>query len=219
MDQSTTFDQSRPLERTMGGSMQGLGGAAAMILAILGLVGVLPEALASVAVIAIGLSLLVEGGAVAAQYSRLLGKTAPRFATHMVGSDVTMEAMSGLAGVVLGILALLHVYEMTLLAASVLLFGGALLMASVTTAHLSEMRMRLAANENDSARVAAQEVAYADSGSEKLIGAGAVVLGILALSGLSPLPLVLVGLLGIGASVLLNGISIGGRIAEAVFRQ
>ncbi len=185
------------------------------MLAILGLIGVLPEALGSVAVSAIGLSLLAEGGSITAQYSRLLGRDAPRFPAQTISNDVTMEAMCGLAGVVLGILALLHLQEVTLLAVSVLLFGGALLMASVTNARLSEIRMRLAASQNDST---ARDTVYADSGSEMMIGAGAVVLGILALSGLNPLPLALVGVLCIGASVFLNGVSIGGRIAEAMFR-
>ncbi len=196
---------------------EGLGGAAAVVLAILGLIGVLPAALGSVAVIAIGLSLLVEGGSVAAQYSRLLDRAPANFSARLAGGDVTMEAMCGLAGIVLGILALLHLHEVALLSVSVLIFGGALLMASVTTARLSELRMRVVA-ENDRGREVAREALYSDTGSEMLMGVATVVLGILALSGLDPLPVALVGLLCIGASVLLTGVSISARIAEAMFR-
>ncbi len=118
----------------------------------------------------------------------------------------------------LGILALLHLHEVTLLAVSVLIYGGALLMASVTSARLRDLRMRLAPSDTENARAWAREMVYADTGSGMLIGATVVVLGILALSGLNALALALVSLLCIGASVLMNGVSLGGRIAEAMFR-
>src|SRR5262249_38607547 len=67
----------------------GVGGAATIVLAILGLIGILPVPLASVAVIAIGLSLLVGGGTVATQYSRLLARTEPGYAAQVVGGGMT----------------------------------------------------------------------------------------------------------------------------------
>lgn len=100
MDHAATLEQRRPMEEVIGGSMP----------------------LASIAVIAIGLSLLVGGG-------------------------MTMEALCGLAGVVLGILALLDLDPVTLVSVSVLIYGGAWLMASLATARLNEMRTRLAAAE------------------------------------------------------------------------
>jgi hypothetical protein len=62
----------------------------------------------------------------------------------------------------------------------------------------------------------ARDALYAASGSEALIGAGAIVLGILSLSGIAPLALVLVALLAIGASILLAGSSVAGRMFESV---
>jgi hypothetical protein len=212
MDQAVTLEHHRPVQEILGGSLtEGIGGAGAIVLAILGLIGILPAPLASIAVIAIGLSLLVGGGAVAAQYSRLLAKAEPRFAAELIGGGMTMEALCGLAGVVLGILALLHLEESTLLAVALLIFGGALLMGSIATARLNDLRKRLTAN-SDNAYELASEALYAASGSEVLIGAAASVLGILALSGFDPLTLTLVGLLCVGASVLFNGMSVGGSM-------
>jgi len=201
------------MEEVIGGSItEGVGGAGAIILAILGLIGILPTPLASIAVIAIGLSLLVGGGTVVAQYSRLLARTEPGYNAQIVGGGMTMEALCGLAGVVLGILALLDLDSVTLLSVSALIYGGALLMASLATARLNEMRTRLAAVEPNKAAEIAREAVYAASGSEVLIGATAVVLGILALSGIGALTLTLVALLCVGASVLVSGLSVAGKM-------
>jgi hypothetical protein len=57
-----------------------------------------------------------------------------------------------------------------------------------------------------------RDAVYAASGSDLWIGGAAVVLGILALSGFTPMTLILVALLCTGASVLLSGLSIAGRM-------
>lgn len=200
------------MEEVVGGSItEGVGGVATIVLAILGLIGILPIPLASIAVIAIGLSLLVGGGTLAAQYSRLLARTEPGYAAQVVGGGMTMEALCGLAGTVLGILALLQVKSEMLLAVAVLVYGGALLLASLATARLVEMRVRTAV-EVPSQHEWSRDAVYAASGSDVLIGAAAVVLGILALSGFGPITLTLVALLCIGASVLLSGLSVAGRM-------
>jgi len=217
MDHAQTFDERKPMGEIVGGSItEGIGGAGAVVLAILGLIGIMPVALAAIAVIAIGLSLLVGGGTIAAQYSRLLTRTEPRHVAQVVSSGMTMEGLCGLAGVVLGILALLHVNDVTLLAVSVLVFGGALLMASIATARLNDVRIRLATVDPDHTHELARDAVYAASGSEVLIGAAAAVLGILALSGFEPLTLTLIAVLCVGASILLSGLSIAGRMFWAM---
>jgi len=202
------------MEEVVGGSlMEGLGGAAAIILAILGLIGILPVPLASIAVIAIGFSLLIGGGSIAAQYTRLLTRTESPYTARIVGGGMSIEALCGIAGVVLGILALLHIKAEWLLPISALVFGGALLTASMATSRLAEMRVRPATDsytEHDWSR----DAMYAASGSDVLVGGAAVVLGILALSGFYPLTLTLIALLCIGASLLVSGLSIAGRMYE-----
>ena len=61
-----------------------------------------------------------------------------------------------------------------------------------------------------------RDTLYAASGSEALIGAGAIVLGILALAGFSPIVLILVALLAVGASILLAGSAVAGRMFESI---
>jgi len=215
MERAETFDEVRPMEGVAIGSFtEGIGGAGAVVLAILGLIGVLPAPLAAIAAIAIGLSLIIGGGSVASQYSRLLVKTEPRQVAQLVAGGMSMEALCGLAGVVLGILALLHVSELTLLPASLVVFGAALLMASIATARVNDIRIRFATPEQS--HELAQDAVYAASGSEVLVGAAAVVLGILALSGFDPLTMTLIGLLSVGASVLLSGISLAGRMVSVM---
>ena len=51
----------------------------------------------------------------------------------------------------------------------------------------------------------AKELAAVASGGQVLVSVGAIVLGILALIGLAPLTLVLVGLLSLGTAVLFSG--------------
>ena len=87
-------------------------------------------------------------------------------------------------------------------------------MASIATARVNDVRIRLAPVEET--HELAQDAVYAASGSEVLIGAAAVVLGILALSGFDPLTMTLVGLLSVGASVLLSGMSMAGRMISVM---
>ena len=216
--EATTVER-RPLEEVVGGSLtEGLGGAGAIVLAILGLIGILPVPLASIAVIAIGFALLIGGGTIAAQYRRLLTRAEPAYAARIVGGGMSMEALCGIAGVVLGVLALLHIKAEWLLPIAVLVFGGALLIASLATARLVDMRVR-PATESYTEHDWSRDAMYAASGSDVLIGGAAIVLGILALSGFYPLTLTLIALLCIGASLLVSGLSIAGRMYETLPRS
>ena len=55
--------------------IEGIGGAAAVVLAILGLTGVMPLELAAIAVIVFGVALGAEGGTIATRFARLLART------------------------------------------------------------------------------------------------------------------------------------------------
>jgi hypothetical protein len=58
----------------------------------------------------------------------------------------------------------------------------------------------------------ARQGAVVGSDGQSLVGLGAVVLGILAVIGLSPLTLILVGLLSLGVAELFNGSGLGHRM-------
>ena len=211
MDSATTFDQKHHMEEAAGTSMvEGFGGTAAVVLSILGLIGVLPIALASAAAIAIGISLIAGGGTMASQYSRFLKRNVLGYA-ELVRQGMGMEVICGLAGIVLGVLCLVGLSPMTLLAVVAVVYGCALLMASVAT---SRMNAIYAPADAESARLHewTRIAVYAARDTEVLIGAASVVLGILGLAGISPLTVALVSLLIVGLSVTLCGLSEAGQM-------
>lgn len=230
---NVTFEQRRPtveqerraIEEAGGGSVvESIGGVGALVLSILGLIGFMPITMASIAAIAAGGALLIGGGTLASQYTRIFSGARPRLSHSIIGGGMAMESLAGFAGIVLGILSLLGIHSEVLLAAAVIVLGCALLLASGAIARLTTLPIREPFGAAEQARQAehesyiARDALYAASGSEALIGAGAIVLGILSLSGIAPLVLILVALLAIGASILLAGSSVAGRMFESVAR-
>jgi hypothetical protein len=191
-----------------GSVIEGIGGAGALVLSILGLVGVLPSVLASIAAIGIGGALLIGGGTMAARYSRLLARTQTGYVKDIIGSGMAAESLCGVAGIVLGILSLLNVGSLVLLPIASIVFGGALLMAGGAMSKLSALPIGGTSPQN---HLMVCDAMQAASSSETLIGVTAIVLGILALSGMNPLQLMLISFLAVGTSVLLSGASMAGR--------
>jgi hypothetical protein len=181
-----------------GSGAEAIAGAGALVLAILGLAGLLPMILASVAVIAAGAAFLFQGAAVAARHRRL--------ALEAGGGDVEIEAgmsaeiLGGLASITLGILALIGIETIPLLAISAIVFGGTLLFGSpaVYRASQAEPEVRIL-------DVIARQTAAGAAGAQAFIGVGALTLGILALIGLVPETLILVAVLTVGAAAMLSG--------------
>jgi hypothetical protein len=195
-----------------GSTAEAIGGAGAVVLAILGLVGILPLFLAAIASIAIGGALLVEGAAIAARYTHLLRESHPGHGGMAeLGGGMTIEFIAGCGGVVLGILALLKLAPITLLAIAVLGFAGGLLFGSGATSRVDTLGLYTGR---------AQHVAYqavnAAAGTQALVGLGIAVLGILALVGMMPLTLILVGLLAAGGAVLLTGGALAARMMSLI---
>lgn len=218
----TREEEARPARIMAGGSMvEAVGGAAAVVLAILGLLDILAVPIAAIAVIAIGIALLVGGGTLAARFQRLLttweGRFAPAVVSETIAGGMSVETLFGAAGVALGILALLDTAPMTLIPIAVIIFGAALLMASGATERLNELMVRRGAEPREAERWARDAVSAA-SGSEVLVGLGGIVLGILAIAGYSTLTLSLVALLGFGVSILLTGTSIASRMMTVFYR-
>lgn len=204
-----TQREERAVREIQGGSTtEAIGGAGAVVLAILGLIGVLPMVMTSVSAIAAGVALFIIGGVLARRYSRAIMAGGSGRTQRDVMGGMGMEALAGLAGLVLGVLALLGVSPMLLLSTAAIVLGAALLMASGAMARLENV-MRW--ESYDAGGSKAHDAVYAATGSEVIVGVGAVVLGILALTGHDPLTLVLIALLSIGASVLLSGSSLAAR--------
>jgi hypothetical protein len=216
MAEATHGEMIRSFETLAGGSaVEAAGGLGAAILGILGLAGVFPGYLEAVATIALGVALFAEGGAVAARYRRVLTQAGGgRFEASELGGGITAELLAGGAGAVLGVLALLGVVPPILIASAVIVFGAGLVFGSGATARLNAFAA--AAGSDEHTAHVAREAVRAAGGAQVLIGIASVVLGVLALVGIAPMTLALVALLALGASVMLSGSAITGRMLSAL---
>lgn len=187
-----------------GSVTEGAGAIATIILTIIGLAGVFANIVAPVATIVIGAVFLMEGVWVNAVARRTSSQSQGARGTLGVGNGVSSGFFGGLAGIVLGILALFRTVPGTgadmLLAAAVLVYGAALLVGSGAISHLTAIQNP------------ANPAAAASSGS-MFVGLASVVLGILAVIGLVPMTLILVGLLSLGSGALFSGASASAEAA------
>ena len=146
---------------------------AIIALSIVGLANVFSPTMAAVATIIAGAALLIEGGALEAASKLRAGESSMGWSA---------EALGALAGIVLGILALLGVESITLLSVALLVFGVTLFLSS-----LALSKGGYVAGSSD---------------GQLLLGLSVVVLGLLAVIGVNPLTLVLVGLVILGVAGL-----------------
>lgn len=190
---------------TTGSTSEAVGGAAAIVLTILGLAGIQAAYMMPIAAIAIGGALVVVGAAVMADYSDVFAEiAATRGEKVELGGGVTAEFLGGAAGIVLGILALIGLAPVTLSAIAVIVFGGALLLGSGATARLRDLKLNGGA-AHARAEQLAREATLTASGAQVLVALASIALGILALTGIQPTTLILVALLALGASIVLSG--------------
>jgi len=197
---------------TAGSSGEAVAGAAAVVLAILGLVGVLPLYMVSIAAICIGAAMFQEGTAIASQFKEL--------EEHINGSDektkvalgggMGFQVLGGIAGIVLGILALVGVAPGVLISVAAIAMGGALLLGAGATERLDRLQTQWSVRHHRPQWM--HDSILGASGLQVLAGLGAVTLGIIALSGVAPMVLDLVAMLTIGGSVLLAGSAIAGEL-------
>jgi hypothetical protein len=183
----------------------------AVVLSILGLAGIFPNDLAAIAVIGLGVVLGFAGANVGLRYTDLLNEagatTNPRFAE--IGRGITAEFLGGLAGVVLGILALLRIAPLTLISAAVITYGGTLLLTSGESVWFV-----LLGKENEAVLQLMRSMGRAAARAQVLTGLASLALGILGLAGIVPTTMILVALLAIGASMLLRSSFVSGLLLD-----
>jgi len=210
----TTFQEAA----MYGGVVDAIGGIATVILAIVALSGVNQSLLGGIAVIVFGAALLIQGGTMLAEYTKL---TVPSGMAGTVeeftgGGGLSALFLVGAAGIVLGVLALIGISSQTLTAVAVIGFGSALLLSSNSVWHL--YRAKQACYQSAAPRTIwgaeflASEMASGSAVLQCLSGLAAIVLGILAVTGTNPGVLSLVGLLVLGATVLLTGSTLTGAV-------
>jgi hypothetical protein len=208
----------RRSEKLIGGSsfVELVTGAGAIVLPILGLIGVLPLTFAALAFIAIGAAMMFQGGTLAAQTRTLLtgvdeGKTAGLGFIGATNAEIT----GGAAVIALGILALLRVAPRPLLGVAAMVAGGAMVFGAGAAARLGSFRYG-AAELSSSQREVLREAVRAAAGADILVGLGSLVLGILAVAGVGSaatvLTLLLVASLALGGGLFLTGTTTGARM-------
>jgi hypothetical protein len=218
-----TEPEQRPYVRTgetregeavlMGGSLaETIAGAGAIVLSILGLVGILPDALLAVSTIAIGGAFILESGSVASRFTWLARQvTRTTFETGEMAVGMTTEFIGGIAGIALGVLALLGLVPNILLPIAAIVFGFTLLFGVGVQARLNDLEMEYNTGHERARRVV-REAVSASSGIQILFGLGAATLGILSLVGIAPVMLTLVSMLIVGAATLFSGAAISARM-------
>jgi hypothetical protein len=212
-------EERRTEEIVAGGSaIGGIVAAGAGALAIIGLAGVYPMWMLTIATIGIGASFLFEGGAIVARMSDLLAEvTEGRVGMAELGAGTTGETLAGVAGIALGILGLVGVLPAVLIPCAAIVFGAALAIGAGTNVRINDMVMT-SRQEHPIARQVARQAVLATTGLQVLVGLGAITLGIVALVGVVPLTLSLVAMLGIGAMFLLSNAAIAGRMLSVLQR-
>jgi hypothetical protein len=217
MTSSYTETSSAPVEAAAyGGLADAIGGIATIVLAIIALAGVHPEVILPIAVIVFGAALLIQGGTVLSEYASIIfpaGSTAAPSEQVGVGSLSTLFLV-GVAGIVLGILALLGIETGVLSAIAVIAFGSALLLSSNSVRNL--YMLQSSAGRSGAPRAGTEllagEMASGSAGVQMLAGLAAIVLGILAVIGINQNILLLAALIILGATVILTGSALSGLV-------
>jgi hypothetical protein len=214
-------EEETSAEVLTGGSLaEATCGIGATVLAIVGLAGVYPTYLAAITAIVVGLGLLLEGSAIGARFSKLLGEIiGPRFSMAELGGGMTAEFLAGAAGIVLGILALLGIASVAILSVAAIVFGAALLLGAGATTSLNYLIVEHHYRAPEVARRVAGTMVSGTQGAQVLVGLAAIILGIVALTGVYPLTLSLVAYLAAGAAVTTSGLALSAKMLEMVTRR
>jgi hypothetical protein len=161
--------------------------------------------------------LLSEGASIMFRAYELLAEAGAgeTVAVSEVSRAITTEFLAGVAGVVLGILALVGVVPLTLMSVAVITYGAMLMVTSGGALGFDWPAL----GENETVRRLMRSLRGMAADAQLLAGLAGVVLGILGLIGLKAITLVLVALLAMGAAALLRSPALGGLFLRNGFRR
>lgn len=218
---ATVYTDTATAESTgYGGFIDAVGGVATIVLAVIALAGVKSLLLLSIATIIFGVALMIQGGTMLSEYSRIIFPTgvAATGNEQFGGATLSIVFLVGAAGIVLGVLSLLGIHAAELTAVSAIAFGSALVLSSNSVSHLHVLRSvsshaTAATTARTGSEVLAGEMASGSAGIQALAGLAAIVLGILAVVGVgNGVILTLVALLVLGATIVLTGSTLSGVV-------
>lgn len=131
--------------------------------------------------IVFGVALLIQGGTMLSEHARIVFPTAGAGSIEQFrGGDLSVLFLVGIAGVVLGILAMLGIATATLTAVSLIAFGAGLILSANAVRELHVLRPAAGMTGHE---LVADEIASGSAGVQLLAGMTAAVLGILAVCG------------------------------------
>lgn len=226
MPESSRTGSQTPERTTMqvasgGTALESLAGAAAIVLAIISLstTGSLAFYLMMISIIVVGAGLVVVGSSLAARINDLFYRTAEdRTEEGALGTGIAIEVLGGVAGIILGILALLGFNPVVMASVAVIIFGGTLLLSSGTVTEMNDLRLEQA-RMGASARQMTRQATIGAAGLQALAGIAAIVLGILSVLNIQPPEMILVGVLCVSCSLLLSGGAISARLMTFLSRS
>jgi len=195
-----------------GGLVDAFGGAATVVLAIVALAGTSSDMLLAIATIVFGVALLIQSGAIVSELSAMIvPEGGAAVAENFGGGGLAIVFLAGTAGIVLGILALIGIHPVMLASIAVIAFGSAVVFGGGSV--WSVFRLKQSGQTMVSgAQIVATEIAAGSAGLQCAGGLAAIVLGILAVTGTLPAILSLVGLLIMGAAIVLTGSTLTGVV-------
>jgi hypothetical protein len=212
-------EERRTVETLLGGTIGGgIIALAGVVLAIIGLASNYPRWLLGAATIAVGISFLIEGAAIASRLAELVHEsTSGRVEMSELGTGVTGETLAGIVGIVLGILGSLNVYPTVVLSVAAIVYGAGLILGAGANIRINEL-MVVHQEDTAAARHAIRQAVLATTGLQVFIGLAAVTLGIIALASNYPITLSLVAMLLIAGAFVLSNTAIAGRLMSVLRR-
>jgi len=157
----------------MGYAVVGILCAIAIVLGIIGLIRY-SIMISAITVIVLGAAFLLEGGSMVRYFQDTRRKTESPIQTF----EMSAEIIGGLAGLILGILALANILPITMIAIAAIVYGGALIFGAAFTPYLEE-----------------KTELTGTTSFEIIVGIAGVILGVLALLNVSPLVMCLLALI------------------------
>jgi hypothetical protein len=195
---------------------------AAAVLTILGVAHVVPTFLVAIATIAFGAALLLYDGTTLGECAHLAAQGGEGTSAPLSGGGLSAVLLAGIGGVILGILALLGISTLGLTAIAVIAFGSALILGSNSALRLHFFKLAMMTPVERSqplpGDMLAGELVSSSAGIYGSTGLTAIVLGILALAGFSPVNLILIALLALGSVNVINDIDMTG-VLVSTFRR
>jgi len=175
-----------------GSVTEGIGAIGVVILAILGLAGVFTNIVASVGTIVAGAVFWADSMLARSAAHTLHLEGAP----SGIGAGASAGFFGGLAAIILGILSFFQMTPEHLVSVAVLVLGAAMFLSGGTLARLNVLLVQ---------PQGAAGAGWTIGSGSAFMGLAVTVLGILAVIGLVPMTLALVGLLCLGAGALFSG--------------